>query len=668
VAYAWDGRPRADRAERSGRAPLPPPSTIERSGRPFSRPASSQRVVSSFPELDCLRQRLDARTLLDAERRAGALGVGADEVLVCAGVITAEHYARELALWLNLGFDSLRNIPREWYPFNETRLIESLASGVLPLRARDREVFVVAPSGLRARQAVAYFHGRPDRSANVWITSPDCLQQFVIRHAAATLASRAADALRMQQPRLSAAPRRSWRSFAATMGGALATAAAIFTAGSAMVAPLQVAMTGLFLGWGCLRVLALCKWQPHAKAERAAVGSLPVYTVLVALYREAAALPGLVQSLCALDYPPEKLDIKLVLEEDDAETIGAARSSNLPSQFEIVLAPRDGPRTKPKALNAALAYARGELTAVYDAEDRPEPDQLRRACAAFDAGDAHLVCVQASLTIDNTTDSWLTRLFTAEYAGLFDVLLPALSTMRLPLPLGGSSNHFRTGILRQAGAWDSYNVTEDADLGIRLARMGYRSETIASTTYEEAPAQSWPWLKQRTRWFKGWIQTWCVHMRQPWRFWRQVGAAGFFAFQFMLFGTVLAALLYPVGLVFLVSWIATGAMSPVTEMIGWLHFSALMSGYVISAALGLIGLRRRGLLFTAWVLLLMPVHWLLLSAAAWRALVQFCFNRYSWEKTEHGRARTSRWRMRREQAKRQVKVRGVASPHITDTV
>ncbi len=178
----------------------------------------------------------------------------------------------------------------------------------------------------------------------------------------------------------------------------------------------------------------------------------------------------------------------------------------LSAPFELVIAPAVEPRTKPKALNAALPSARGTFVVVYDAEDRPEPDQLRRALDAFAAGDQQLACAQARLTIDNTADSWLARLFTAEYAGLFDVFLPSLAAWKLPLPLGGSSNHFRTDVLRRIGAWDPYNVTEDADLGMRLARHGYRTTVIASTTYEEAPARLHPWLKQRTRWFKGWMR------------------------------------------------------------------------------------------------------------------------------------------------------------------
>ena len=640
MAYAWDGRPRADRRERIGAIapPLPHVHDVVRLGvRPSARGA-----ISASPEIDCLRHRLPPRLLIDAEHRAAALGVGADEVLLCAGALSGEHYARELASYLHLRFDSLETVPREWCPLPDERLVDAITAGVLLLRVQGREIFVVAPRGLKARRTVAYLAGRSDRSQNVWLTSPECLSRFVRRHAYETLATRAANGLKAQQPAFSAAPRR-WRSFFTMIAAMVGGIAIVATAGEHIIVATQLAVTALFLGWSGLRLFGLLNERARVpRLRRPSDAALPVYTVIIALYREAEALPGLVETLRLLDYPPEKLDVKIVLEADDTDTFKVARAMQLGPPIEILIAPPSGPRTKPKALNAALPFARGEYTAVYDAEDRPEPDQLLRALATFAAGDAQLACVQARLTIDNTRDGWLTRLFTAEYAGLFDVLLPALCSFGLPIPLGGSSNHFKTEALREVGAWDPYNVTEDADLGIRLARRGYRSSMVASTTYEEAPADIWPWLKQRTRWFKGWIQTWCVHMRRPWRLWSEVGACGFFALQFMLFGTVLAALLHPLGLAMMLAWTITGSPLFGDEMIGWAHAAALVSGYTVSAALGIVGLKRRRLLSSAWGLLLMPAHWLLLSAAAWRALFQFCFDRYSWEKTDHGKARTSR--------------------------
>jgi cellulose synthase/poly-beta-1,6-N-acetylglucosamine synthase-like glycosyltransferase len=293
-----------------------------------------------------------------------------------------------------------------------------------------------------------------------------------------------------------------------------------------------------------------------------------------------------------------------------------------------------------------LPFARGIFTVIYDAEDRPEAGQLHQALAAFLAHDESIACVQASLTIDNTADNWLTAMFTAEYAGLFDIFLPALTQLRLPLPLGGSSNHFRTSTLRAVGAWDPYNVTEDADLGVRLARFGYRSIAISSVTYEEAPGRLGLWLRQRTRWLKGWMQTWLVHMRHPWRLCRELGLWPFLTVQLIVGGNVLASLIHPVLIIWLVASIVTGL--PLWDSyaaITWFGV-ALAGGYATSVALGVAGLVRRGLVMHAWVLLLVPVHWLLLSIAAWRALYQLIRDPYRWEKTEHGLARTSRVRHR----------------------
>jgi cellulose synthase/poly-beta-1,6-N-acetylglucosamine synthase-like glycosyltransferase len=585
--------------------------------------------------------------LIGAERRALALGIGADEVLVSAGILSAEQYASELAFALHLHFDDLETVPRHFCRLSDKRMVTAMAAGVLLLHVNGREVLVVAARGATARLLVSAYAGRSDSSRDVWITSRGCLQRFVRRHAYAAMVRHAADGLRKEQPGFSAAPpaQARWRLRSWVTGSFIASAAlaCVFASGALLVA-IQVFMSALFLAWSVFRLAGIARpLRRTLPAQRMPDHALPTYTIIVALRGEAQALPGLVRALRAFDYPAELLDLKLVLEADDPETLAAAQRMQLGRMVEVIVAPTIGPPTKPKALNIALPLARGALIAVYDAEDRPEPDQLRRAAEAFAKGGKRLACVQARLTIDNTRDSWLTRLFTAEYAGLFDVMLPALCAFRLPIPLGGSSNHFRTAILRRAGAWDPYNVTEDADLGIRLARRGYHADVISSSTYEEAPVRLWAWMKQRTRWFKGWIQTWFVHMRQPGAFWRETGPTGFLAFQFMLFGTVLAALIHPFALAMLLWSFASGSPAFV-EPLAYFHAAALLSGYAVSAALGIAGLQRRGLLATAWVLFLMPLHWLLLSAAAWRALYQFFFDRYSWEKTEHGKARTSRRR------------------------
>jgi cellulose synthase/poly-beta-1,6-N-acetylglucosamine synthase-like glycosyltransferase len=470
----------------------------------------------------------------------------------------------------------------------------------------------------------------------------------VLRYAGAALAARASGQHKQKWPLLSAgAPRWFGKIIPVAIFGLL-TVAAIAVAPAATILGFEVMLAAVFLAWLGLRLAAVFV-DPVARdtSPDMTKAELPVYTVIAALYREAASVDGLLSAIERLDYPVEKLDLILAIEADDRETRAAiaARKSRLP--ISVITVPNAGPRTKPKALNVALPFARGTFTVIYDAEDRPEPNQLRRALQAFRSGGEDLACVQARLCIDNTADSWLARLFTAEYAGQFDVFLPGLAALHLPMPLGGSSNHFNTAVLREAGGWDPYNVTEDADLGMRLARFGYRADVIDSTTYEEAPAWFGPWLRQRTRWFKGWMQTWLVHMRQPRVLLRELGLPGFLTFQLIVGGNALAALVHPLFLTGLIYAVASGAPmwhgdSAAGTMLAALYGTTAIIGYLTSGFLGWLGLARRGLLATAWVLILTPVHWLLLSLASWRALYQLAVAPYAWEKTEHGLAKSSR--------------------------
>ena len=254
-----------------------------------------------------------------------------------------------------------------------------------------------------------------------------------------------------------------------------------------------------------LRSMAAVASGPEIHPLELSDDELPNYTVVVALYREASVVGDLVKAIDALDYPKGKLDIKLVVEQRDAETLGRIVELRLPARHEVVVAPAGKPQTKPRALNIALSSARGDFVVVYDAEDAPAPDQLRLAASRF-AAEKDLDCLQARLAIRNHGESWLSKLFAIEYAILFDLLNPGLCALNLPIPLGGSSNHFRVGSLVGVGAWDEWNVTEDADLGIRLSRFGYKVKALDSDTWEEAPYEFGNWFSQRVRWQKGWIR------------------------------------------------------------------------------------------------------------------------------------------------------------------
>jgi glycosyltransferase XagB len=627
---------RAPSRERSGAAGLAHPDTHQPS-------VPAWQADTACPELDCVRDWLPFDVVRAAERRALATGVSADRVLITSRAISEDDYVAALAHSIGAPFEGLETVGRRACPVDDGDLVRASAVGMLPLRIDGELTLVVAPRNGAARR-LSIVGNASDR---IRLTTTARLQEFVARCAGNAVGRAAADALRLSRPRLSAGhgDRRSqviW----AIVGGLLAAAA--FIAPATVHAAVGAVLAGVFLAWVVLRLSMIATEEmPPAPCPRWPASSLPVYTVIVALYREAPVVRRLIAALDALDYPHEKLDVKLVVEADDLETRSAIDALRLGPPYEVIVVPPQGPRTKPKALNAALPFARGQFTAVYDAEDKPEPDQLRRAIDLFHRCDERLACVQARLTIDNTDDAWLTRLFTAEYCGLFEVLLPGLAANRLPLPLGGSSNHFRTAVLHEVGAWDAYNVTEDADLGARLARFGYVTDVLASTTYEEAPAKLAAWLSQRTRWFKGWMQTWLVHMRTPWMMFRELKAKSFVAFQLTVGGTVLASLVHPVFLGSLLWSLAVEAKTVLHDdwlvpLLASLHVCAVLAGYFTSIALGFLGLQRRGLTSKAWILVLVPVLWLLLSVAAWRAVFQLMWNPYRWDKTEHGLARTSR--------------------------
>jgi cellulose synthase/poly-beta-1,6-N-acetylglucosamine synthase-like glycosyltransferase len=577
-----------------------------------------------------------------AELRAAELDLGADRVLVTKGIVTEHAYLAALGKSFGLALAALDTTPRAACPLSDDQLIEAATRGLLVLDSKDGPIYVVAPLLVDSRRLVELLSRDSPYRGRIHIASVPQLQRFIARHGGMSISRQAAEGLRSSQPELSAGVHVPLGKEITAMMIAAALAAIIIP--DTIVVATQIGLGSIFLCWTALRLIAMCNGRsPSSGARAIADNRLPVYTVIIALYREAAAASKLIAALKELNYPKEKLNVILVLEADDHETPAVLAGFRTELQFDVIISPATGPRTKPKALNIALPFARGSLVAIYDAEDLPEPDQLRCAFEAFDAGDERLACVQARLTIDNTGDSWLTRMFTAEYAGLFDVFLPALAAWHLPLPLGGSSNHFRKSVLQDIGAWDPYNVTEDADLGVRLARRGYRTTMIGSATYEEAPTTAARWLRQRTRWFKGWMQTWLVHMRAPQRLLDELGSDGFIVFQLIVGGTVLAALVHTVFAVQICYGLATvGIRGLMTDPLFAFYTVTLIIGYLVSGALGAMGLRRRRLLGSAWALLYIPIYWVLLSWAAWRAVIQLIRDPYRWEKTEHGLAQTSR--------------------------
>jgi cellulose synthase/poly-beta-1,6-N-acetylglucosamine synthase-like glycosyltransferase len=373
----------------------------------------------------------------------------------------------------------------------------------------------------------------------------------------------------------------------------------------------------------------------HATADE----DLPVYSILVPVYKEPQVVPNLLRALANMDYPPEKLDVLLLLEEDDLETIAEAKAAAPPAYFRFIIVPTALPKTKPKACNYGLNFCRGEYVTIYDAEDIPEPDQLRKAVAAFRRGDGSLICVQAALNYFNAHENYLTRMFTLEYTYWFDYILPGLDKLRLPIPLGGTSNHFDMEKLRILGAWDPFNVTEDADLGIRAAANGYTVGVIRSTTYEEANKKYGNWIRQRSRWIKGYMQTWLVHNRNPMYLLKKIGLKDWLSYQLLIGGTVWVFLINPLMWSFFIIWILfqPGWMSELFR--GWVWdfaFFSLIFGNGVAIFLNAIAsLNRKQYKFFLFSLT-NPIYWILHSIASYKGLWQLIKNPFYWEKTTHG--------------------------------
>ena len=572
-----------------------------------------------------------------ATQRARGLKVSASACLIASGAIAGATYAEALARHLGAALVTEAEVDAR------TRLGPALRQGWCRARLADgREVLLLASNSIVTPALL----GRPGRQAEgcLAVAHEDDFAGLLRRHFTDQLAEDASTSV----PDVESARNGQTESQRRVMAAGLTILALAL-----LVAPLLTAMVvpfllgWLFLGAACVH-LGACFMGHGAAATPSLPGeaALPRYSVLVPLYNEVAIIDQLLAGLAGLDYPPEKLQILIVLEEHDRVTRRALAARNLPAHIHVFLAPPGQPRTKPRALNAAMPFVTGEFLVVFDAEDRPDPQQLRKAVAGFAAARPDVACLQARLAIDNTADSVLTRLFTIEYAALFDVTKAGTARLGLPVPLGGTSNHFRTSVLRQLGLWDAWNVTEDADLGLRLARHGYLVDDLDSTTDEEAPAHLQAWMAQRTRWLKGWMQTVVTHSRHPAVAWRAMGTGNFLAAIAVSAGVIVGAMFAPLFQVMAV----VRALSP-GFLAGNTPFEIVADALIV--VLGIAGLltifvpavlalyRRRLWGLMVWLPLL-PAYHLLSAAASWRALYELISAPHRWNKTQHGLARSSR--------------------------
>ncbi len=598
-------------------------------------------------ELLVERGLLDHATLQEAVQRQASLGDALGNMLASEGAVRPRDLYETLAQQKGLPFADLMNEP----PLPELAMRDTahayLQYACIPWKY-ERDRLIVACARLDADTMEYLQRSYCATPFDIALTSPRDILRSVERLYGPVLDARAREHLLAHAPHYSL--RSSGKSCGrlALAGFAAVAGACVFWPGTVLPAVIMLCNIVYFAAMLLKPVLfKYARAVPALPTQRMldalpADRDLPVYTVLVPLYKEKESVRRLIASLCALDYPKSRLDVKLIVEEDDTSTIEAIMAAHPPAMFELLRVPYSLPRTKPKACNYALAFARGEFVTIYDAEDQPEPDQLKKSVAIFRAMPPEVVCLQARLNYYNRSENMLTRMFAIEYGGLFSFMLPGLQALHIPIPLGGTSNHLRLNRLREIGEWDPYNVTEDADLGIRLATEGQMTLPFDSLTLEEAPVLVSAWLKQRSRWIKGYMQTWRVAMRHAGTLYRRFGMAGFIGFQLFVGAASLIYLLAP--LMWLVSGLwAVGAM-PVAVVPSWVIFVSLAvfcCGIAVQWALAAVVVRElkwEGAGMRAAVALY-PFYWVLHSVASFRALWQLFFAPYHWDKTQHGLSR-----------------------------
>lgn len=386
-------------------------------------------------------------------------------------------------------------------------------------------------------------------------------------------------------------------------------------------------------------VATLTAAEPHVTPDPdARKAPLPKVSILVPLYREREILHALVARLSRLTYPKCLLDVILVLEEEDELTQATLAEIDLPPWIRAVITPDGQPRTKPRAMNYALDFCEGDIVGIYDAEDAPDPDQITMVARRFQEAPREVACLQGILDYYNPQQNWLARCFTIEYATWFRLMLPGMARLGFAIPLGGTTLFFRRDVLEELGGWDAHNVTEDADLGFRLARHGYRTEMINSVTEEEANCRVWPWIKQRSRWLKGYMTTYLVHMRRPLTLYRQLGPRKFWGVQAHFVTALSQFILAPVLWSF---WlILFGLPHPLDPLVP--HTALVMTGSlfllievlnIVIHATSVSGPQHRSLM--PWVPT-MHFYAPLGMFAAYKALYEIVIKPFFWDKTAHG--------------------------------
>ncbi|MCW2307719.1 glycosyltransferase family 2 protein [Rhodobium gokarnense] len=581
-----------------------------------------------------------------ARRLAEQWNASLIDVLLARNWIDPAEYYRSLSERFDIEFVSIREALPDPDLLKEDDVSEYMRELAMPWRKRDGRIVVA--TARPGPECILFSRRRWGRDVSFVVTSKFDIHWAVQNVFSDQYSQRAVFELAERDPVMSA--QTVFTPTQIIVGWFLMSAAALGLAFAPVVSLIAINLVLSLFYFGNFLFKAILIWAGgnHQTSRTREVDAgvrmlrdedLPIYTVLVPMFREPEVLPIITNALRHLDYPTSRLDIKIVLEEGDTETIDAAMALGLEGIFEIIRVPPSEPQTKPKACNYALRFARGDYVVIYDAEDKPEPDQLKKVVAAFRQAPDHIACVQCRLNYFNRDENWLTRLFTLDYSLWFDLMLPGLERLGVPIPLGGTSNHFRIEVLRELHAWDPFNVTEDADLGIRMTQKGYGVWLIESTTFEEANVSHANWIRQRSRWIKGYMQTFLVHTRRPIHLMRTIGPLGVLGFVFFIGGTMLSGVLNPIFWGMFVVWVITQTSGfdqlfpPVLLYLAL--FNLLAGNALITFLMMLAPFRRRWFELIPFSLTALW-YWVLMSVAAWKAAVQLITKPFYWEKTHHG--------------------------------
>ena len=609
--------------------------------RPNILPDLGETVTQQPSFCDALSQALlreklvTAHDMVDALRLHKARGGRLADILLARGYVAEGPLFRVLSDVCQVGTFTAQHPPPDPRLIDAFGAVDCLSLHLLPCR-------VIGAGTLVATAHPEDFHRhRPRLEAIFGPVLMMLAPRSVIE--AALLDTRGAGLARLAESRVAAGDScRSYRPETlrlplASLGLIAAVAIILWPAWAVLAVTLVALLSGMaFTGLKMAALFGALRRAPEPPAP--IIARLPIVSLMVALYRESDIAPRLVKRLELLDYPQELLDVLLVVEAEDHMTRDALMQADLPGWMRVVIVPNGSVKTKPRALNFALDHCRGSIVGVYDAEDAPEPDQIRKVVDRFYTRGPDLACLQGRLDFYNPRVNWFSRCFTIEYAAWFRLLLPGIERLGLAVPLGGTTLFFRRAVLESLGRWDAHNVTEDADLGMRIARRGYRTELIATTTFEEANCRPRSWVKQRSRWIKGFMMTWLTHMRDPVLLWKELGPRKFIGFQLLLAGSVLHALLAPVLWTF---WLLPlGLPHPVATLLPSGGFAVLLTGFlaveVSLIAFGIAGLaqtrHRMNPLWVPTMVLYYPLATFAAYKAAWEMLVQ----PFYWDKTSHG--------------------------------